>query len=288
MLGTPASKILIVDDDEDTQALVAPLLREAGFTVATASTGWDALKVLESEGVDLIVTAVFLPGGLNGVELVIYARARYPALKALLISGYGDRLPDGWDDDFVTKPFHPWELLGCIYELLSRQLPERQPQGLRREALQAIVEAKIACRAEQRQGVATAAGLKNAPGKAVPETRSILIVDDDPAVLNVATMMIEDLGFSVLRAGDGAEALQILKENSSITLLVTDVVMPGMDGWALGRTAKQCCPDLRVLYMSGFIKNEISLPAEEYGPVLSKPWRSQQFCEAVNRVLVGP
>ena len=100
-------------------------------------------------------------------------------------------------------------------------------------------------------------------------------------------MMIEDLGFDVLRAGDGEEALQLLEANSSIMLLVTDIVMPGMDGWALGRAAKQLYPDLKVLYVSGFIKNWDSLPAEEYGPILPKPWRSQQFYEAVSRVLAG-
>ncbi len=89
------------------------MLSDAGFTVATASTGWDALKILENEDVDLMVTDVLLPEGLNGVELVIYARARYPTLKSLFISGYSDpvQADPAWDD-FVAKPFRPRELLG--------------------------------------------------------------------------------------------------------------------------------------------------------------------------------
>ncbi len=149
------------------------------------------------------------------------------------------------------------------------------------------MEAKIACRHQQSQEAAKAAPARSARLKAVPETGSILVVDDDPAVLDVAAMMIEDLGFDVLRAGDGAEALRLLETNSGIMLLVTDIVMPGMDGWALGRAAKQLYPDLKVLYVSGFIKNWDSLPAQEYGPILPKPWRSQQFYEAVSRVLAG-
>ena len=264
------------------------MLSDAGFTVETASTGWDALKILENEDVDLMVTDVLLPEGLNGVELVIYARARYPTLKSLFISGYSDPVEadPAWDD-FVAKPFRPRELLGCVYELLSRQLPKKPASTPHRKALEAKVEAKIACRNQHSQEAAKAAPARSARSRAVPETGSILVVDDDPAVLDVAAMMIEDLGFDVLRAGDGAEALRLLEANSSIMLLVTDIVMPGMDGWALGRAAKQLYPDLKVLYVSGFIKNWDSLPAQEYGPILPKPWRSQQFYEAVSRVLAG-
>ena len=50
--GRSAPKVLVVDDDEDVQALVATTLREAEFTVATASTGWDALQILENQGFD--------------------------------------------------------------------------------------------------------------------------------------------------------------------------------------------------------------------------------------------
>jgi CheY-like chemotaxis protein len=283
----PVPRILVVDDDEDIKDLIAPVLGDAGFTVATASNGWDALKILESEDVDLMVTDVLLPEGLNGVELVIYARARYPTLKSLFISGYSDpvQADPAWDD-FVAKPFRPRELLGCVYELLSRELPKKPLANPHREALLAMVEAKIASR-NQSPGAPDAVRAGSAGRKAVPETGSILVVDDDPFVLDVAAMMIEDLGFAVLRAADGPEALRLLDANSGIMLLVTDIVMPGMDGWALGRAAKQRHPDLKVLYVSGFIKNWDSLPAEEYGPILPKPWRSRQFYEAVSRVMAG-
>ena len=279
-------KVLIVDDDKDLLALIAPVLSGAGLAVTTASTGWDALKILENEGVDLIITDVVLPGGLSGVELVIYARARYPELKSLFISGHSDPNRDDPDrDDFVAKPFRPEELLGCVYALLVRQRCEDRTGAPLRAALRAIVEAKIACLKQQRQGETGAAPLEGAGGTAVVGTGSILVVDDDPDVLEIATVMIEDLGFTVLRAGGGAEALQLLEANSNIMLLVTDVVMPGMNGWALARESKQRRPDLKVIYVSGFIKNLGSLPAEEYGPILPKPWRSHQFSEIVSQIL---
>jgi len=113
----------------------------------------------------------------------------------------------------------------------------------------------------------------------------ILVVDDDRAVLDVAAMVIEDLELPVLQAGNGAEALEILGANRNIVLLITDIVMPGMDGWELARIAKQRNPALKVLYTSGYIKNRGTLPSEEYGPVLAKPWRARQLHQAINRAL---
>jgi CheY-like chemotaxis protein len=229
-----------------------------------------------------------LPEGLDGVELVIYARARSPELKSLFISGYSDPVMDDPDrDDFVTKPFRPRELLGCVYELLSRQRSKKRVLAPQREARRAIVEGKVASMQKQRQGAAKVARVERAGGQAAVGTGSILVVDDDPDVLDVAAMMIEDLGFTVHRAGDGAEALRVLEAHPNVILLVTDVVMPGMDGWELARAAKRHSSTLKVLYMSGFIKNQTSLPGEEYGPILSKPWRTRQFYEAVKQILVS-
>jgi CheY-like chemotaxis protein len=277
-------KVLVVDDDEDVQALIAGVLRDAGLTVVTASTGWDALNILERNGVDLMVTDIVLPEGIDGIELVIYARGRNPALKSLFVSGHSRPVKDDPDlDDFVAKPFRPRELLGCVYELLGRQPPKRRALNSRREALQALVKAKIECMRQQRRRVSNMPGFQG--GQPAVEEAAILVVDDDPDVLEVAAAMVEDLGFRVLRAAGGIEALQLLEQDPNIMLLVTDVVMPGMDGWELVRSAKQRSPNLKVLYMSGFIKNQVSLPSEGYGPILAKPWRSEQFYLAVKRAL---
>jgi DNA-binding response OmpR family regulator len=124
------------------------MLADAGFAISTASSAWAALDMLDRDEFDLMVTDMMLPEGLNGLELVRYARARHPALKSLFVSGR-DRGPIGDDpdlDEFVAKPFVGRELLGCAWELLGRKLPEQQmacsPTQL---AELAIVEAKIQC-----------------------------------------------------------------------------------------------------------------------------------------------
>jgi len=69
--------------------------------------------------------------------------------------------------------------------------------------------------------------------------RSMLVVDDDPSVLEVVADMLEDLGCNVISAGSGADALGQLRRNEKIAILISDINMPGMDshGWPSARCA---------------------------------------------------
>jgi two-component system, cell cycle response regulator CpdR len=80
---------------------------------------------------------------------------------------------------------------------------------------------------------------------------TILLVDDDAGVLGVSAMMLEDCGCAVLTAESGGAALAKLQQNPEISHLVTDVQMPGMDGYELARRATAVRPDLEVIVTSG-------------------------------------
>jgi DNA-binding response OmpR family regulator len=153
VISQSAARVLVVDDDDGVRNLVGDMLAEAGITVSTAPTAWVALEMLERGEFDLMVTDLALPEGLNGLELVKYARARRPTLKSLFISGCsgGPITEDPIRDDFVAKPFRCRELLGCVWELLGRELPKKQvaPNPSRAAAL-AILEAKIERLRQQR------------------------------------------------------------------------------------------------------------------------------------------
>ena len=117
-----------------------------------------------------------------------------------------------------------------------------------------------------------------------PGRRTILVVDDDEDVLALARAYLEDQGYHVLHAPNGAEGLRILKA-SKVDLLFTDIVMPGdMDGFDLAEQARQACPGLRVLYTSGFLK-ELPRRGKSHpeGAMLPKPWRLAHLDEAVKR-----
>jgi signal transduction histidine kinase len=114
--GTGHETILLVEDDEDVLAVAAESLRELGYRVLTASNAAQGLEILRGdEPIDLLLSDVIMPGGMNGVQLAVEARRISPKLKVLLASGYTAAalslehgLPNNLD--IVEKPFRHEEL----------------------------------------------------------------------------------------------------------------------------------------------------------------------------------
>lgn len=117
--------VLIVDDEPSVRMLVTEVLAELGYTAVEAADGSSALRVLQSDiRIDLLVTDVGLPGGMNGRQLADFGRVARPKLKVLFITGYaeksvvtGDQLEEGMG--ILTKPFAMDGLAARIKELIS-------------------------------------------------------------------------------------------------------------------------------------------------------------------------
>jgi CheY-like chemotaxis protein len=95
---------------------------------------------------------------------------------------------------------------------------------------------------------------------AMPQARSgetILVVEDDDAVRAGTVAMLNELGYAVLQAAGGAEALRVLSDHPETALLVTDVVMAGMNGRQLADEATTRTPGLKVLFTTGYTRNAI-------------------------------
>ncbi|MFO1247032.1 MAG: response regulator [Alphaproteobacteria bacterium] len=107
----------------------------------------------------------------------------------------------------------------------------------------------------------------------------ILIAEDEAMLRIIAVEMLEDAGFQVFEAGDGAEALDILKANPQIHLLVSDIKMPRMDGYALVEAGLQLRPDLKILLMTGYTQSPPPqlLKAREI-QILHKPFPLEKLC----------
>ena len=119
------------------------------------------------------------------------------------------------------------------------------------------------------------------PGTESDSPRStILIVDDDPAILEYAGGVLEECGYAVLTASNAASALVMLRNSDRIDLLFTDLVMPGFDGIELARRAGEEVPGLRVLFTTGYTTG----PAPR-GHLLKKPYRPQQLAGAIAAAL---
>ena len=109
---------------------------------------------------------------------------------------------------------------------------------------------------------------------------TILIVDDDPAILEYAGGVLEEYGYAVLTALNAASALVILRSNDGIDLLFTDLVMPGSDGIELARRAGEEVPGLKVLFTTGYSSDPAPI-----GRLLKKPYRPQQLAGAIAAAL---
>lgn len=107
----------------------------------------------------------------------------------------------------------------------------------------------------------------------------LLLVDDDPLVRESLEEILAEQPYAVITAGSGAEALDHLAACPRITLLITDIMMPGMDGLALARAARTNRPDLPVLFLSGLRRPSA---AEEF---LAKPVRAFDLLTRVERMV---
>jgi two-component system cell cycle sensor histidine kinase/response regulator CckA len=113
---------------------------------------------------------------------------------------------------------------------------------------------------------------------------TVLVVEDEPAVLELAVRVLVSRGYNVLRARTGSEALEVSARHAGpIKLLLTDLIMPQMGGEALATRFLQSRPDARVLYMTGYSPQLVESPND---PVwLQKPLRAAELLMAVRGVL---
>jgi PAS domain S-box-containing protein len=114
--------------------------------------------------------------------------------------------------------------------------------------------------------------------------RTILLVEDDAGVRAVTAAMLKELQFTVIEADNGSHALDIVDHEPNIDLLFTDIVMPGMNGFELGRLARERRPHLPVLYATGYTAS-YSVP-EKGADVLAKPYREADLLTKL-RVLLS-
>ena len=127
----------------------------------------------------------------------------------------------------------------------------------------------------------------SAPLLAGPET--ILLVEDEDSLRNLTSGVLVSLGYTVLTASDGSRALQTSQAHpGEIALLLTDVVMPNMNGPALAEQLTKERPNLKVLYMSGYTGQRVGegvLPDGSY--FLAKPFSRENLAQKVREALEG-
>jgi CheY-like chemotaxis protein len=132
--------------------------------------------------------------------------------------------------------------------------------------------------------ISTAAQQREARSAAVHQSATILVVDDDPDVREVAVSSLESLGYRMLAAENGPAALRLLARNGPVDLLVVDMAMPGMNGVELIRRAREQHPGLKAMLVTGYADVAAFSPAEN-DLVLQKPYRLERLAETVAEAL---
>ncbi|MGD2216308.1 MAG: PAS domain S-box protein [Gemmatimonadales bacterium] len=124
----------------------------------------------------------------------------------------------------------------------------------------------------------------------VATSGTVLLVEDEPAVLSLAARVLRGRGYEVLQACDGSEALQIQEDHTGpIDILITDVVMPKLGGVELAEQFHRARPQTRIIYMSGYTDNRSvrDMMADSGVSFLQKPFSPAALAELTRQVLGG-
>jgi PAS domain S-box-containing protein len=119
-------------------------------------------------------------------------------------------------------------------------------------------------------------------------SRTVLVVDDEPEVLELAAEILKRVGYSVLEAADGAAALEVARRHDGeIHLLVTDMVMPGLSGRDLADRLRALRSALPVLYISGYVQDASARAtlASEHSAFVAKPFTPELLTDRVRELL---
>ncbi len=249
------------------------------------------------------------------VNLVVNARDAMPSGGVIRISvkhvGQPDAAPlsgpEPGDQVCITVSDSgvgiPRENLGRIFDPFFTTKPKGKGTGLGLSTVYgAVTQNKGRIDVESTPGVGTAfrilfpaisspASPEAASGRedhAAARGETILLVEDDSAVRRVAAIMLRQAGYAVIEASCGGDALVRFKEHGeAITMMLTDMIMPGMGGAALAEQVRGIRPGLKILFCTGYTEDFVrpSGGAEPAHRMINKPFTRTELLEAVRAVL---
>jgi two-component system cell cycle response regulator CpdR len=111
----------------------------------------------------------------------------------------------------------------------------------------------------------------------------LLLVDDDADALTASADLLRLLGYTVTAVDSPSKVLQLLHGREHFDVLLTDIIMPAMNGVELGQRALDLRQDLRVIYLTGYSEEAFAKGLFLHGEVVLKPWSVQDLQAAINR-----
>ncbi len=253
--------LLVVDDELALLELAQNILTTQGYRVLTADDGEQALTVLETESVDLVISDVIMPN-MDGYQLAAKVRQRYPHIKLQMVSGFSDDRHDGMTDDalhqnMLYKPYTSHTLLTHVHSRLNETKPE-------------------SCNPAS-------------PDKGKP---TILVMDDEENARELFTLNLKMLGYNTLLACNGDEAIahyqQALKSGKTINAAILDLSIPGgMEGKEVAKKIRALAPHARLIVASGHSEGPEMTRYEDYGfnGALEKNFNREKLKQVLEQVL---
>src|ERR1700733_965183 len=252
----PAGMVLVVDGGADLSEIATVYLEEMGLTTLRAKDGASALAAFtQSAPIDLMITDIVMPGGMNGAELVQKAHVLCPTLKVIYSSGFpaealAEKSVPLIDGPLLRKPYHRTEFAATVRSVLAaptnttKELePFKSAKGIQPASLQQL----------------------NDHRESKPATQNILVVDDDSAIGEFVCATAKPMGFQCTTTTDAKTLLELLSADT--TLILLDLMMPEMDGVELLRLFGQQKCKAAIVLMSGVNTRTIEA-AEQFGQVL--------------------
>ena len=126
-------------------------------------------------------------------------------------------------------------------------------------------------------------GSSSRPSNGHGHRPSLLLVDDDADALTASADLLRLLGYTVTAVDSPSKVLQLLHGREHFDVLLTDIIMPAMNGVELGQRALDLRQDLRVIYLTGYSEEAFAKGLFLHGEVVLKPWSVQDLQAAINR-----
>ena len=137
--------------------------------------------------------------------------------------------------------------------------------------------------AGEREPPRTASGASFETVAEPPPSLKALVAEDDADVLEAAVELFKGMGYVVLAASDGLEAVELAKSHPDLDVLFTDLLMPGLDGVSVARQATRLIPDLKVVLVSGFPASSLATAGASDFDFLLKPYSRSQIARLLRK-----
>jgi DNA-binding NtrC family response regulator len=263
------TRILIVDDQPDVLDMMKEILDREGYETIAVGSGEEALQ-MANQGFDLLMADIVMPH-MGGLELIKEFRKVSPNTVPMLTTGHADvrTAKEALEldvYDYIVKPFDRVKLCTAVAKACDKKMhTDKQPQ--QKELIEPSSESESVIKGQKQKQA------------------RILIVDDQPDVLDMMKEILDREGYETVAVSSGEEALQLT--NQSFDLLLADIVMPHMGGLELIQEFQKVSPDTVPMLTTGHADARTAKESLELGVLdyIVKPCDRTKLCSAMTKAL---